>query len=230
METTPTRPLRIRELPATEHPRTRLQRQGAAALSDAELLVLLAGLDSLDAAQRLLNLTGGLRPLLSRPALLAELPGIGESRAAQLAAAGELARRLASAELLQGQQIRSPHDAARMLMLEMGHLEREELRVVLLNTKNRVQAVHTVYQGSLNSAVVRVGEVFAEPLRRHAASIIIAHNHPSQDCTPSPEDVLLTRQLVDAGKLLDVDVLDHLVVSATAYVSLRERGLGFSSR
>jgi DNA repair protein RadC len=108
------------------------------------------------------------------------------------------------------EQIRSPADVAGVLLLEMGALTQEELRMVLLDTKNRVMGIHTVYKGSLNAAIV------------------IAHNHSSQDCTPSPEDVLVTRSIVEAGKLLETDVLDHLIVSSNKYVSLRERGLGFT--
>jgi DNA repair protein RadC len=125
------------------------------------------------------------------------------------------------------EQIRSPRDAAEMLMVQMGHLDQEELRTVLLDTKNRVQDVVTVYRGSLNTALVRVGEVYKAGLRRNSAAIIVAHNHPSGDPAPSPEDVHLTRQIVEAGKLLDVECLDHLVIGLGKYVSMRERGLGF---
>jgi DNA repair protein RadC len=125
------------------------------------------------------------------------------------------------------EQIRSPADVAGMLMLSMGSLDQEELRTVLLDTKNRVMGLHTVYKGSLNASMVRVGEVFKEAVKRNAAAIIISHNHPSQDPTPSPEDVLVTRSIVEVGKLLDTEVLDHLIVSSTKWVSLRERGLGF---
>lgn len=126
------------------------------------------------------------------------------------------------------EQIRSPADAAAVLMVEMGHLDQEELRTVLLDTKSRVLGIATIYRGSLNASMVRVGEVFKEAIRLNSAALIVAHNHPSSDPTPSPEDVLVTRQIVEAGKLLDVDVLDHLVIAQGKWVSLRERGLGFS--
>jgi DNA repair protein RadC len=113
-------------------------------------------------------------------------------------------------------------------MLEMGHLDQEHMRAVLLDTKNRVQGIVTVYVGSVNSALVRVGEVFKEAIRRNSTAMIVVHNHPSGDPTPSPEDILVTRQIVDAGKLLDVEVLDHLVIGRGRYVSMRERGLGFA--
>jgi DNA repair protein RadC len=125
------------------------------------------------------------------------------------------------------EQVKSPADVAALLMVEMGHLDQEELRTVLLDTKNRVQDIVMVYRGSLNASMIRVGEVFKAALRRNSAALIIAHNHPSSDPAPSPEDVLVTREIVSAGKLLDVEVLDHLVVGQGRWVSLRERGLGF---
>ena len=125
------------------------------------------------------------------------------------------------------EQIRSPHDIAALLMVEMGYLDQEELRTVLLDTKNRLQGIVTVYRGSLNTSLVRVGEVYKEALRRNSAALIVAHNHPSGDPTPSPEDVLMTHAIADAGRLLDVDCLDHLVIGQGKWVSMREKGLGF---
>ncbi len=112
-------------------------------------------------------------------------------------------------------------------MLEVSLLEQEQMRAVLLDTKNNVLRVATVYTGSLNTAVVRIGEVFREAIRANCASIIVVHNHPSGDPTPSPEDVRVTEMLVEAGKLLDIAVLDHIVIGRNRYVSLKERGLGF---
>jgi DNA repair protein RadC len=127
------------------------------------------------------------------------------------------------------EQIKSPADVAGMLMVSMGSLDQEELRTVLLDTKNRLQDIVTVYRGSLNTSMIRVSEVFKAAVRRNSAALIVVHNHPSSDPTPSPEDVLVTREIVSAGKLLDVEVLDHLVIGQGRWVSLRERGLGFSS-
>lgn len=126
-------------------------------------------------------------------------------------------------------QIKGPADVAALLMVEMSRLDQEELRVVALDTKNRVLAIHTVYRGSVNSASVRVGEVFKEALRLNSVAIIIVHSHPSGDPTPSPENILVTRQIVEAGNLLDIEALDHLIISRGKWVSMRERGLGFTS-
>ena len=129
--------------------------------------------------------------------------------------------------LLTPDQIRSPADAAMMLRDRFGNADREVLAAVLLNTKNHVLAIHPVYYGTLSSASIRVNEVFKAAIALGAAGIIVAHNHPSGDPTPSPEDVLVTRQIVEAGKLLDVEVLDHVILGFEKWVSLRERGLGF---
>src|SRR5262249_43462503 len=125
------------------------------------------------------------------------------------------------------EQIKSPSDVAGLLMLEMSTLDQEHFRTVLLDTKNHLQTITTVYIGSLNTATIRVGEVFRAALAWNSAALIMVHNPPSGDPTPSPEDVLITQQIVAAGKLLDVDVLDHLVIGQGRFVSLRERGLGF---
>jgi len=125
------------------------------------------------------------------------------------------------------EQIHGPADLAALLLVDMGRLEQEELRIACLDTKNRVQKVHTVYVGSLNSAIIRVGEVFKEALKLNSAAIIVVHNHPSGDPTPSPEDVAVTRQIIQAGELLDIECLDHLVIGQGCWVSLRERHLGW---
>lgn len=125
-------------------------------------------------------------------------------------------------------QIRSPGALAGLLMVEMGYLDQEQLRVVCLDTACRVQRIVTLYQGSVHSSLVRVGEVYKEPLRLNSTSIIVCHNHPSGQLDPSPEDVAVTQQIVEAGRLLDVECLDHLIIGRGGYVSMRERGLGFN--
>lgn len=227
--------LRLRELPASERPRERLSGCGPSALSDSELLAILlrSGVDGANAvqlAQRLLVTFGGWAGLL-RASLedLAELYGIGPVKAATIKATLEIARRVVLAAYEERPQIKRPADAAHLLMLEMSHLDQEHLRTVLLDTKNRVQAITTVYVGSLNTSVVRVGEVFKEAVKRNSAALIVAHNHPSGDPTPSPEDVLVTHEILQAGRLLDCELLDHLVIGQGCFVSMRERGLGFST-
>ncbi len=224
---------RLREVPVEERPRERLVRHGAAGLSAAELIALLwgtggAGRNALDLAAETLARVGGLNGLAAASrAELEAVPGVGTARAAQLAAAFELGRRQV-ADWPSGRfTVRSPRDLADRLVPQMGRLEREELRVALLNTKNTVLGLETVYRGNVSTALVRVGELFRDAVRQHAAGLILVHNHPSGDPTPSPDDLHLTAEAVAAGRLLDVAVLDHLIVGHDAYVSLRDRGVPF---
>jgi DNA repair protein RadC len=140
----------------------------------------------------------------------------------------ELGRRLAVLQPEERTQIRSPGDAAKLVMLDMSFLQQEHLRVILLDTKNHVIHIERVYQGSVNMSVVRTAEVFRAAVSRNSPSVIIVHNHPSGDPTPSPEDVRTTEQLVQAGKCLDIDVLDHLIIGHQRFISMKERKLGFS--
>jgi len=143
-------------------------------------------------------------------------------------AAFEIGRRLVQLQPTERPQVRSPADLANLLMSSMNTLEQEQLNVVLLNTKNRVMGNKEVCCGSLNSATIRVAEIYREPIRQNAAAIILVHNHPSGDPSPSPEDVRLTAAAREAGELLDIELLDHLIIGRQAFVSLRERGLGFA--
>jgi DNA repair protein RadC len=223
----------IRELPADERPRERLALRGVAGLTSAELIALLWGSGSrgrsaVDLAEDALGRHDGLTGLARASELeLEAIPGIGGAKAAQLTAAFELGRRLLADWPSGRWSIRSPHDVADRLMLQMGRLEREELRVVLLNTKNAVLRVATVYQGNVSSSLVRVGELFRDAVRLNASGVILVHNHPSGDPTPSPDDLHLTAEALAAGRLLDIDLLDHLVVGHDAWVSLRDRGVSF---
>jgi DNA repair protein RadC len=223
----------IRELPVGERPRERLERRGPAGLTTAELLGLVwatgsrrssIGAMAEEALVRLDGLTG---LATATPTELQAVPGVGPVRAAQLAAAFELGRRLASDWPQHRWVIRAPRDLADRLLPAMGRLEREELRVVLLTAKNAVLATSTVYQGNVSAALVRVGELFRDAVRRHAAGLIVVHNHPSGDPTPSPDDLHLTAEAVAAGRLLDVPVLDHLIIGHDSFVSLRDRGVAF---
>ncbi len=223
----------IRELPPTERPRERLAARGAAGLSAAELIGILwgsgaRGRSAVDLAEDALARHDGLTGLARASDLeLESLPGIGAAKAAQLTAAFELGRRLMADWPTGRWTIRSPRDVADRLVLQMGRLEREELRVVLLNTKNVVLRVAVVYQGNVASSLVRVGELFRDAVRLNASGIILVHNHPSGDPTPSPDDLHLTAEALAAGRLLDIQLLDHLVVGHDAWISLRDRGIAF---
>jgi len=230
-ETRPT--YRITDLQTDDRPRERLAALGAEALSNAELLAILlrvgvTGENAVQMGQRLLTDMGGWRGL--QQAKFSEVcrqRGVGAAKAAQIKAAIEIGRRLAVQSPEARPEIHTPTDAAELVCYEMGALEQEHLRVMLLDTRNRVLSIERLYIGSLNASTVRVGELFRAAILRNAASIIVVHNHPSGDPTPSPEDIALTRSMVQSGKLLDIEVLDHLVIGHNRWVSLKERGLGF---
>jgi DNA repair protein RadC len=223
----------IRDLPVSDRPRERLAALGPRALTEAELIAILIrsgtqGLSALQLAQSLLSECQGLAGLLATPYQeLCARRGLGPAKASQIQAAIELGRRFASARPGDRPCLTSPEDAAVLIQYEMSILEQETMRVLLLDTRNRLIRDPMVYQGSLNASVVRVGELFREAVRANAAALIVAHNHPSGDPTPSPEDVAMTRTLVEAGKLLDIEVLDHLVIGKGRWVSLKAQGLGF---
>ena len=153
--------------------------------------------------------------------------GLTPRQTTRLHDALELATILLVEPRLERPQITRPGDAARLVLPEMGLLESEQMRLLLLDTKNRLIAALTLYAGTINACQVRVAEVFREAVRRNASALILVHNHPSGVTDPSPDDMNLTREVVRAGRLLDVDVLDHLIVAGSAYRSLRERGLGW---
>lgn len=224
----------IHELPESERPRERLRNYGARALSNGELLAIVlrtgvGGESVLDLSRRILKRYDGL-PGLARAAgaQLASERGLGWAKVAGLQAAFELGRRLVVAVPEERPQINSPRDAATLLMADMSLLEQEQLRTLLLDTKHHVISSPTVYVGNVNTSVIRVAELFREAVRLNCVAMIVAHNHPSGDPTPSPDDVRVTEQIVQAGRLLDIEVLDHLILGHQRYVSMKERGLGFS--
>ncbi len=225
---------RITDLQETERPRERLSALGPQALSNAELIAILLrvgvpGENAVQVGQRLLHKFGGIGGLHRAPFVeLCRQHGIAEAKAAQIKAAIELGRRLTIEAPEERPAINSPADAAALVQYEMSALEQEHLRVLLLDRRNRVLEVVEIYRGSVNSSQVRVGEIFKEAIRKNASGLVVVHNHPSGDPTPSPDDVAVTRAIIQAGKLLDVDVLDHLVIGQGRWVSLKERGLGFT--
>ena len=224
---------RILDLSVTDRPRERLAELGPQALSNAELLAILLrvgiqGENAVQMGQRLIQDLDGLHGLHRASMVeLSQQKGLGLAKASQIKAAIELGMRIHSLNPEERPAINSPADAAALVQYEMSALPQEHLRVMNLDTRNRVINIEKLYIGSLNASTVRVGELFKPAIQRNAAAIIVLHNHPSGDPTPSPEDVALTRTVVQAGKLLDIEVLDHLVIGAGRWVSLKERGLGF---
>jgi DNA repair protein RadC len=211
-------------------PRERLRARGADALSAAELIALLLrtgtrGRDALDVARALLARTGGLDRLESAPASeLAAVSGVGAAKAASLIAAFELGRRCACSHLPEGAALRSPQDVFRHFGARLRRVQQERFVVVFLDGRHRVLGEEMVSQGTLTASLVHPREVFRPALRASAAAVILVHNHPSGDPTPSAEDRVVTDRLARAGEILGVRVLDHVVVAERGYVSLREEG------
>jgi DNA repair protein RadC len=219
----------LKTLPLREQPAYRVS-QNVDACNLTELLAaVIGGQRQIEISQALLaHFDGDIRRLyMAHPTELANIKGISHATAARIKAALNLGLRL-NLPAEERPMINSPADAAALVQYEMGLLEKEHLRVLLLDRRNRVLDIEEVYQGSVNSSQVRVGEVFRAAVGRLASAIVVVHNHPSGDPTPSPDDVAVTRAIVQAGKLLDVEVLDHLVIGQGRWVSLKERGLGFS--
>ncbi len=223
----------IRDLPQGERPRERLRELGAGALSNSELIAILLrtgtkGESVLDLSRRVLAEVGGLAGLgrISYGELSA-FHGISEAKACQLLASVELGRRLVSLSPDDRPIIRSPQDVANLLAAEMGFLDQEHLRVLLLSTKNEVLGIHGVYIGNVNSSIVRVSEVLRPAIRENCPALIVVHNHPSGDPSPSPEDILVTRKIVAGAEMVDIEVLDHIIIGGQGHVSLRDKGLGF---
>jgi len=226
--------LTIKDLPKNERPRERLQRYGAQALSDAELLAVLIRTgtpteSALVLAQRILK-GDGVKTGLSFVAEasleeLSNIKGIGLAKSVQLKAAIELGRRISSCKNSDVISINSPADVKNLLMEEMRFLKKEYFKVILLNVKNHVISVENISIGSLNTSIVHPREVFKPAIKRSSASIILAHNHPSGDPTPSHEDIQITKRLVEAGKVLGIEVLDHVIIGDGVFFSFKEKGI-----
>jgi DNA repair protein RadC len=223
----------VREMPTEERPRERLERLGAASLRPAELLAIIlrvgtSGENAIELAEKLLRQYGGLSGLLTLDfAELCNVRGVGAAKAAQLKAALELGLRVSEPRREARIQITSPDVVAQLTMADMGFLPQEQLRVLCLDTKNFVVHQQIIYQGTVNSSVVRIAEVYKPAVIRTCPAIVVVHNHPSGDVSPSDEDVRTTRLLVEAGQLLDIELLDHVIVGHNNHASLKELGLGF---
>lgn len=213
--------------------RHQANRDGIGSLQNIELLALIlhngnVGEDVLALAEYVMQHFGDLEGI-AQASLdeLTQIPGIGPGLATRLQAALMLGQRISLFQAEDHPVIRRPSDAVRLIERHLITLPQEQLIVVLLDTQNRVTSLETVYIGSLNTTVVRVAEIFRPAILQNSAGLILAHNHPSGDATPSDDDVILTQDAVAAGKLLDIAILDHLVIGRGEWVSMRERGLGF---
>jgi DNA repair protein RadC len=221
----------IRDLPTELRPRERLLREGAENLSDVELLAILLRTgtrqeSALQLAQRILAEVGGLRYLAERSfEELSRINGVGPAKVAQVKSAIELGRRLAALQPEQRPQVRSPQDVVRRWMPRLRFEQQEHLIVILLNTKNEIIAEEEIFVGTLDSSIAHPREVFKSAIRRSSAALILLHNHPSGDPTPSGEDIRLTRQMAQAGEILGIEVLDHVILGDQRYRSLREEGV-----
>ncbi|WP_138496240.1 RadC family protein [Paenibacillus pinistramenti] len=222
---------RLRDIPHEERPRERLIRYGAEALSHAELLAILLRTgthqeSAIHVAQKILSKAGEIRGLvdLSLDELM-EIKGIGEAKAIQLLAGIEIGRRLARSVRRDAVVIRSPKDAAEIVMDQLRYLNKEHFICLFLNTKNHLIGQETLSIGSLNASIVHPREVFRAAVKCSSASIVCVHNHPSGDPSPSPEDIQITKRLCEAGEIIGIDVLDHLIIGDGRFVSLKEQGL-----
>lgn len=231
----PSRALFVKEMAPDERPRERLKLRGTASLTNGDLLAIILstgvkGETVTAVAQRMLIEHDGFLGLMKMDVLeLGRIHGVGPAKASTLKAVFEIANRIVAMGPEQRPQITSPDDVVNLVGIEMSALEQEQLRVVLLDTKHRVLAIKTIYQGSVNQAQVRVAEVFRDAIRTNAVAIVIVHNHPSGDPTPSSADVSLTADIARAGELMGIDVLDHLVIGRGRHVSMRRLGLGFAT-
>ena len=221
----------IKDLPEEEQPRERLARHGASVLSNSELLALLLGSGSkkenaISLAHRILINEQGLRFLVdSTMEQLCSINGIGEAKAAQIKAAIELGKRLAAFELGVDKPVKCPQDVAGLLMEEMRYLKKEHMKLVLLNIKCNLISVEEISIGSLNASIVHPREIFKPAIRKSSASIIMVHNHPSGDPSPSSEDVSITARIAEAGKLIGIELVDHIIIGDGKYISMKEKGL-----
>jgi DNA repair protein RadC len=218
---------RIKDIEASQRPRERLEKHGADALNDAELLAILLrtgmkGSSAVEIGQQVLIKFEGLAGIQqSTFPELCDVEGVGPAKAAQIKAAIELGMRLSRYTPEERPIITSPQDVAAQVQYKMARLEQEELWVLLLDSRNRHLRTEQLYKGSLNSSTVRPAEIFRSGIRHNAASLIIVHNHPSGDPSPSPEDVNLTRMLIEIGATLELPILDHIVIGSRGTSSIK---------
>lgn len=220
----------IREIPVDERPRERMMQYGAKSLSNAELLAILlrtgtASQSAVHIAERILSQTSGLKGLTeSTIETLVQIKGVGPAKAVQILAGVELGRRISRTIPEERLTVRSPQDAADFMMDELQHLTQEHFVCLFLNTKNQVISKETIFVGSLNASIVHPREIFRKAVQRASAALICLHNHPSGDPAPSAEDRNVTRRLKEAGMILGIDVLDHIIIGEQRFYSMKENG------
>jgi DNA repair protein RadC len=224
----------MKDLPLEERPYEKMEKYGSGVLSDAELLAIIirtGGKDdtSVGVAQKLIKECvedGGIKALndISLEELK-NIKGIGRVKAIQIKAVVELTKRFSSFKQEDKTYINCPWDISKFLMEEMRYLKQEHFRIILLNVKNEVVKCLKVSIGTLNSSLVHPRDVFSEPIRCKCASIILVHNHPSGDPNPSEEDINITKRLIEAGRILGINVLDHIIIGDGKYISFKERGI-----
>ncbi len=223
--------LRIKDLPKNERPREKILRYGAEYLSNSELLALILRTgtkddNAINLCDRLISYCGGINGL-ANPTLkeLKSVKGIGEVKAAQIIALAEISTRFNSFKSGEEHAVSSTKDIDFYMMGQMKKLKKEYFKQIMLNTKNIIISVMDISIGNLNSSIVHPREVFIEAIKHSSASIILCHNHPSGDPTPSKEDISITKRLNECGNLLGIQVLDHIIIGNEAYVSLKEKGI-----
>lgn len=221
----------IKDLPVDERPREKLYRYGAKSLSNSELLAIIIRTGSrntsaLEASRNLLSLDKMGLAFISQCSIeqLSKVEGIGKCKASQILASIELGRRISLSNNY-AIKINSPLDVSNVLMEELKYLEKEYFKIIMLNTKNVIISIEDISVGSLNSSIVHPREVFKEAIKRSSASIILVHNHPSGDPTPSKEDINITKRLIECGEILGIKVLDHIIFGYNKYTSLKEKDL-----
>lgn len=218
----------IREMPYYDQPAQRISTVGPAAMGNIELLSLILGLPTFEQTHELLKRYPQLSDLTRVSAAeLAQIKGIGPATAARIKAAIELGGRAYNEPGPERPKVSSPADAANLFIPRLRCLEQEEFHLIVLNTRNDVLSYIELAKGTINTTHIRISEVFREAIRLNGAAVIVAHNHPSGDPAPSPEDIRITRSIYKMGKELDISLLDHLIIGAGRYVSLKERRLGF---
>lgn len=224
--------LTIKEMPENERPREKLIRYGSNTLSNRELLAILIRTGSKEqSALELANTVissneNGIRFLANCTVEeLSKIKGIGKSKSCQIIAAIELGNRLSRSKLESKKSIRSPKDVKDIFINDMRFLEKEHFKVIFMNTKNEIIAFETISIGSLNASIVHPREVFNRAIKKSSASIILLHNHPSGNCEPSKEDINVTKRLIEAGKIIGIEVLDHIIIGDGDYYSLKENSL-----